>query len=156
MTMKYLNELVAQFQKDNIPMHPRTTQEIHEVKKLIGNHYLPIAYIEFLETMGRGTENTFFRGESCYINELLELNTWGAELLVENNLSLKLTENEFVFWMCQGCMFCFFKMNEGENPPVYVFSESNKKKEFYKITDSFTEFLHRRYLKDRDIFRDKN
>lgn len=77
-------------------------------------------------------------------------------MLEENNVPLKLTSNDFVFWMSQGCMFCFFKLDEGENPPVHFYSESKKKDGFYKITDTFTEFLQRRYIKDRYIFQKKN
>ncbi|MDD1505708.1 hypothetical protein PVA17_23595 [Lysinibacillus sp. CNPSo 3705] len=69
------------------------------MKKLIRNNKLPEAYIEFLEVMGRGTEHTLLRGESCFIEELLELNEWGADLLEENKVQLRLTPNDFVFWM---------------------------------------------------------
>jgi len=154
--MKYLSELVIQLQNDNIPMIPCATDELNEVKKLIGTNKLPEAYIEFLEVMGGGTEHTFLRGESCYIDELLELNEWGTELLEENRVPLKLTPNDFVFWMSQGCMFCFFKLDEGENPPVYFYAEGKKKEGFYKITDTFTEFLQRRYLRDKYIFQKKD
>ncbi|WP_241774627.1 MULTISPECIES: SMI1/KNR4 family protein [Lysinibacillus] len=103
------------------------------MKKLIGNNKLPEAYIEFLEVMGGGTEHTFLRGESCFIDELLELNEWGAELLEENNVQLSLTPNDFVFWMSQGCMFCFFKLDEGEDPAVYFYSEGKKKDVFIRL-----------------------
>ncbi|MFE3577666.1 SMI1/KNR4 family protein [Lysinibacillus sp. NPDC059133] len=154
--MVYLNELVAQLQKDKIPMQPCTKEEVNEVKKLIGNNKLPEAYIEFLEVMGGGTEHTFLRGESCFFDELLELNEWGAEVLEENNVQLSLTPNDFVFWMSQGCMFCFFKLDEGEDPAVYFYSEGKKKDGFYKITDTFTEFLQRRYIKDKYIFQKRD
>ncbi len=57
-----------------------------KVKKLIGTNKLPEVYIEFLEVMGGGTGHTFLRGESCYIDELLELNEWGTELLEEKTM----------------------------------------------------------------------
>lgn len=154
--MKYLNELITHLKNDKIPLIPCTQDELNEVNKLVSTNKLPEAYIEFLEVMGGGTEHTFLRGESCFIDELLELNEWGAELLEENSVPLKLTPNDFVFWMSQGCMFCFFKLNEGENPPVYFYSEGKKKEGFYKITDTFTEFLERRYLKDKYIFTKKD
>ncbi|TKI59782.1 SMI1/KNR4 family protein [Lysinibacillus mangiferihumi] len=154
--MKYLYELITELQKNKIPMVPCTKDEVDEVKRLIGNNKIPKAYIEFLEVMGGGTEHTFLRGESCYIDELMELNEWGAELLAENNVALKLTPNDFVFWMSQGCMFCFFKLDEGENPPVYFYSEGKKKDGFYKITDTYTDFLQRRYMKDKYIFQKKD
>ncbi|MEK4063905.1 MULTISPECIES: SMI1/KNR4 family protein [unclassified Paenibacillus] len=153
--MKYLNELVSQFRIDKIPMSPCTNEDLINVRKMISDQTLPMAYIEFLETMGNGTDHTFLRGESCFMDELLELNEGGAELLAENNVPLKLTSNDFIFWMSQGCMFCFFKLDEGENPPVYFYSEGKKKDGFYKITDTFTEFLQRRYIKDRYVFQKK-
>lgn len=58
--MKYLNELVSQFKIDEIPMTPCTTEDLINVGKMISNQKLPMAYIEFLETMGNGTDHTFF------------------------------------------------------------------------------------------------
>ncbi|MGW8442844.1 SMI1/KNR4 family protein [Paenibacillus sp. S33] len=153
--MEYLNELVSQFKINKIHMRPCTYEDLINVGKKISNQKLPMAYIEFLEAMGNGTDHTFLRGESCFMDELLELNEWGTELLEENIGPLKLTLNDFVFWMSQGCMFCFFKLDEGENPPIYFYSESKKKDGFYKITDTFTEFLQRKYIKDKYIFQKK-
>ncbi|MGE8000545.1 hypothetical protein ACQKOF_18060 [Lysinibacillus sp. NPDC093190] len=83
----------------------------------------------------------------------MELNEWGAELLEENNVSLVRTSNDFVFWVSQGCMFCFFKLDEGEDPAVYFYSEGKKKDGFYKITDTFTNFYSVGILKISIFFK---
>ncbi|MFF2484351.1 SMI1/KNR4 family protein [Paenibacillus sp. NPDC058071] len=154
--MKYLFELISQLSKDGIPMNPCTNEDLTHLQEMIGSEKLPEAYIEFLKTMGRGTEHTFLRGHSCFMDELLILNEGGQELLEENDSTKNLTENDFVFWMSQGCMFCFFKFNEGDNPPIYFYSESTDQDDFYKITDSFTDFLLGMYTKDKNIFKKKD
>jgi hypothetical protein len=137
-------------------MNPCTNEDLTHVKEMIGDKKLPEAYIEFLKTMGRGTENTFLRGHSCFMDELLILNEGGWELLEENDFFKKLTENDFVFWMSQGCMFFFFKLDEGDNPPIYFYSESTDQDDFYKIADSFTDFLLGMYTNDKNLFKKKN
>ena len=47
------------------------------------------------------------QSDSCYVDELFYLKDWASELLEERNSKLELSENDFVFWMSQGCTFCF-------------------------------------------------
>jgi hypothetical protein len=53
-------------------------------------------------------------------------------------------------------MFCFFKLDEGDNPPIYFYSESTDQDDFYKIADSLTDFLSAMYTKDKDVFKKKD
>ncbi|MGZ0050740.1 SMI1/KNR4 family protein [Brevibacillus gelatini] len=154
--MKYLSNFICLLNNDGIPMIPCNDEDLTYLQKMIDGKKFPEAYLEFLKTMGRGTEHTFLRGHSCFMDELFIINEGGRELLEENDFSKNLTENDFVFWMSQGCMFCFFKFNEGDNPPVYFYSESSDQDDFYKIADSFTDFLVGMYTKDKNIFKKKD
>ena len=77
-----------------------------------------------------------------------------VELLVENESENMLTDDDFVFWMSQGCMFCFFRLNDGDNPPVYFYNEDGRD-EFIKIANSLTEFLINRLEMNKDLFTEK-
>ena len=57
--------------------------------------------------MGNGTGGQFMRGDSCFMNEIFYLKEGANELLIENNSKNTLLDEDFVFWMSQGCM-CFF------------------------------------------------
>lgn len=103
--------------------------------------------------MGNGTKNGFLQGHSCFLNELPNLKVWADELLKENTSKLSLTPNDFVFWMSQGYMFTFFKLDEGNDPSVYFYTEFTNPSNFVKIANSFTEFLTRIQLRDKELFK---
>ena len=81
-----------------------------------------------------GTE--FFRKDILLYN----LNDWAKETLEENESQLKLKKDDYVFWMSQGVLFCFFSLNDGDDPPVYLFTEKDPNKFIY-ISHSFSEFI---------------
>lgn len=130
---------------------PASTEDIDSIKK-ISNKKLPESYIQFLEQMGAGTQNGFLIGNSCFVNELPHLKEWSKELLNENNFERHLTNNDFVFWMSQGYQFAFFKLDEGDNPPVYYYREGTNQSDFVKIAETFTGFLHRMETRDKYLF----
>lgn len=151
--MKYINDLVKKLEQKGIDMQSCNDTEILTFKKNITDKYeLPEAYLEFIKKMGRGTKNQFMGGESCYIDEIEDLKAGAIELLEENESLLTLNENDYVFWMSQGCMFCFFKLNEGDNPPVYYYNEAGEDK-FVKITNTLTEFWINRLDMNKDLFK---
>ena len=59
-----------------------------------------------------------------------------------------------VFWMSQGCMFCFFSLTEGDDPPVYFYNESGEDR-FIKVADSIVEFLVNRLEMSKNLFKEK-
>lgn len=137
---------------DGIKLIPATDSEVNFITKMSPTGKLPLQYVEFLKLMGNGTSNGFLRGESCFINELPDLKNWSIELLEENDFNYQLEDLDFVFWMSQGYQFAFFKLNEGDNPPIYYYREGTSQETFIKITDSFTEFLHRFQVRDKLLF----
>ena len=104
-----------------------------------------------MSAMGNGAE--FMRGESVFMDEIDILQEGGIGLLKENESEKALTDEDFVFWSCQGCMFCFFRLNEGDNPPVYLYDECGKD-EFIKIANSLTEFLINHLEMNKDTFKE--
>lgn len=134
------------------PMRAESGQ-IQSLKNELDVISLPTTYIEFLERMGNGTKNGFLQGHSCSFKVLPVLKAWALELLQENKSNLTLSQNDFVFWMSQGYMFTFFKLDEGNDPPVYFYTEMKTLNNYIKIADTFSEFLSRLYLRDKLLFK---
>lgn len=111
---------------------------------------LPSSYLIFLELMGR--KAFFMDGDSCFIDELPLLNEWAKEIIIHNKLDIQLKIDDFVFWMSQGVMFCFFNLNEGNDPPIYCYKEGSNQETFIKISETFTDFIERRYHLDKNLF----
>lgn len=152
--MKFINELVLRLEQKNIYMKKCTRNQMKNLICISKKGKLPQAYVEFISVMGNGTEGKFMVGDSCFMDEIGDLRQGAFELLKENKSKNTLTDEDFVFWMSQGCMFCFFKLNEGDNPPIYFYNESGKD-ELIKIADSLTEFLIYRLEMNENLFKPK-
>jgi len=103
----------------------------------------PKVYTEFLLTMGKNAGD-FMRGSDYEWDELPELKNAANETLADNKLP-PLTQEDFVFFMHQGYIFAFFKIGEGEDPKIYLFSEGDKKGVHIKY-GSLSDFFHKQYL----------
>ena len=152
--MKFINELIGKLEKKNICMKKSTEEQIKELYSMVKGKNLPKAYVEFMCVMGNGTEGRYMSGDSCFMNEVHDLKQGAVELLEENESINVLTDDDFVFWMSQGRMFCFFKLTEGENPPVYFYNESGEDR-FIKVAESLVEFLINRLEINKDTFKEK-
>lgn len=152
--MKYMTELVMILKKNNIVMKSCTKTQIEQLNSITQGKGLPQAYIEFISVMGNGTEGQFMGGDSCFLDEFDDLKQGAIELLTENESENVLTDEDFVFWMSQGCMFCFFSLNDGDNPPVYFYNEDGKD-EFIKIANTLTEFYMNRLEMNKNLFKEK-
>lgn len=152
--MKYINELIERLEDKKIRIHRSTKEQMQSLYFIVDGKKLPMAYVEFMDVMGNGTENGFMGGDSCFMDEIHDLKQGAIELLQENESENVLNDEDFVFWMSQGCMFCFFNLKEGDNPPVYFYNESGDDK-FIKIADSLVEFLINRFEMNKTTFREK-
>lgn len=152
--MKIINELAKKLEQKNICMKRSTEQQMEELCSFVKGKNLPKAYIEFMSVMGNGTEGHYMGGDSCFMNEIFDLKQGAIALLEENESVNTLTDDDFVFWMSQGCMFCFFKLTEGDNPPIYFYNESGVD-EFIKVADSLVEFLINRLEMNKTLFKKK-
>lgn len=152
--MKYINKIIEKLQQKNIYMKKSTEKQMEELCSIVKGKKLPEAYMEFMQFMGNGIEDGYLAGDSCFMNEICDLRQGAIELLEENKSVNVLTNDDFVFWMSQGCMFCFFKLSEGDNPPVYFYNESGEDK-FLKIADSIVDFFSDRLEMNRGLFKEK-
>ena len=89
------------------------------------------------------------------MDEIYDLKQGATELLNENESENKLTDDDFVFWMSQSCMFCFFRLSDGDNPPIYFYNESGEDR-FVKIANSLVEFLTNRLEMSGNLFKEKS
>ena len=144
----YINQILKKSKELGIVPIKATDKEINEVMQLSPKGVLPQAYIEFMKEFGNGG---YMMGDSCFMDEIGMLRNGAIDLLVENESSNTLTDNDFVFWMSQGYMFCFFRLDEGDDPPVYYYNEA-KEDRFIKITNSLSEFWLGMMIKDKDLF----
>jgi hypothetical protein len=139
----YLDTLINELKSLNIKFEPCTNDEINEIEEYY-KLSLPKTYVEFLRTMGKGA-GSFMRGSSCFYKDILTLKEWSCELLKEDNFQ-PLTGEDFVFWMHQGYQFVFFKINAGDNPPVFYYLENQKNNEFNRSHDHLSEFYEMQLL----------
>ena len=139
MLIKYLNDVLTILKKHRVGLLPCSEEEILKLEEHIGRE-LPQAYKEYLATMGKysGIVNA---GTDCFYDDLFELNEDALELLLQNKIEIQLSDGAFVFCMHQGYQFLFFKLDEGENPPVYGYSEGNVAQNFEILFDSFSSYL---------------
>ena len=129
--------------KQGVFMKPISLDEINHLKQLVSDNNLPDTYLTFMKNAGNGIR--FFRGSSYAMSEINNIKLWAQELLEEDCSTETLTTNDFVFFMHQGYQFYFFRLNEGDNPPVYFYEEGENSQQFIKKYDSFVDFLIESY-----------
>lgn len=76
-----------------------------------------------------------------FLHDLSGLNEAATGLLQENDKNYKLPSDAFVFYMHQGYQFMFFRLSEGDDPPVYFFGEGEGLDKPKLLYDHFSSFL---------------
>jgi len=118
---------------------PANQKEINSLELRLSNS-LPQAYKEFLLWGGKNAGEIW--GGSVYcITEILDIQDVASELLDEKNFPLALPKKSFVFLMHQGYQFMFFETSNGDDPPVYFYTENQEEKHFQKLYENFSECL---------------
>lgn len=136
--MNSVAEIVDYLKRKNERLKPC---DIYEVK-LIEEKYgiaLPKVYKEFLLAMGKEAGN-YMKGSTVFYKDILNIHGWTKELIFENDLP-SLPSDAFPFWMHQGYQAAYFKVTEGENPPVYYFTEGKGYTDFILDTKSLIDFF---------------
>ena len=153
--MNFISDLITKLEQKGIRMNGCSEAQLSKLNTVINTGKLPKAYLEFMSAMGNGSAGSYMGGDSCFMDEICDLRQGATELLNENESENTLTDNDFVFWMSQGCMFCFFKLSEGDNPPVYFYNESGEDR-FIKIADTLVGFLINRLEMNKELFKEKD
>src|SRR5258707_14053477 len=116
-----------------------TEEEVHALEQEVGL-LLPAAYREFLLWMGHGSGGLLGGSDFLY-EDLILLQRDAAELMKEDTYPEPLPEDACVFLMHQGYQFGFFRTSEGDDPPVYRYSEGAEQSSITANAPHFSEFL---------------
>ncbi len=161
--MKYLNKIINKLKSRNVELIGCTKEQVKEIEEAAGNK-LPKCYLEFLESMGRYMDEDKnkpdyydygnFVGTTVFYPSIKWLTESVKEELTDEGSDLELPENAFVFYDSQGILNAFFKLDEGENPPVYGYEEGYEGNSFPKIADSLSSFYERHLEGDKTLFKE--
>ncbi len=134
-------------------IHGCTPEEVRALEESIG-HTLPLAYKEYLLWMGHGA-GRFLAGSSVFYEDLPDRRESAEDLLNENSVSLGLPSDAFVFYGHQGYQFMYFRLSEGDNPPVYYYGEGEGMEAIALLYPRFSDFVlteiegHARLIRER-------
>jgi cell wall assembly regulator SMI1 len=100
---------------------------------------LPAAYKTFLEIGGHRA------GTLDIVGDMLKIQSYPNEILVENNLPITLPPSAFVCnFYSEGSGFTFFDLTEGDDPPIYECLLQSLELGFVKVADHFSQFLQQK------------
>ena len=125
-------------------MHGFSPREVEEFERLAGKP-LPLAYRQFLEAVGHGA-GTFLQGTSVFYGQVTALTDaqgrtdTARDLLAKNGFEGQLPDDAFVFYLHQEYEFGYFRIGEGDNPPVYQYWEGSDRPP-QLAWPSFTDYL---------------
>ena len=140
-----LEQFIAKYGGEVIPC---TSSEVEKLESMLPHPYrLPTAYKEFLLYGGkeigqfyeRGNRFDYKRASSYVQNERRA----AISLLKQYEDNPHLSDDTYILTVYMSSFFNFFKLTEGENPPVYEWSEEEEVgvEAIEKAFDSFTDFI---------------
>lgn len=144
--MSYHELYIKQLRSLNPDLLPNlqgcTALEVSNLESYI-NHKLPAVFKDFMLWMGKGPEKimpetTFFFHNWLPNKKENDLLKQAKELVIENEIIPNVLANSFVFLFFQQFYFEFFRLDEGDNPPVYAYKEGGK---INKIYPSFSDYV---------------
>jgi hypothetical protein len=118
---------------------PCTLDEIAELEALAGWSF-PAAYRAFLAWMGHGA-GAFLQYLTCFYPALPGLQTAARELLDVDSCQEHLPRDAWVMALLTGQHFTFFRLSEGDDPPVYAYRSEWRRTPFCKIAHHLSDFL---------------
>ncbi len=116
-----------------------TSEEIAELENYAGGTF-PLVYRKFLEMMGQ-CAGRLFQGSTALLSQKwsLKFRAFAEKMLSDHGAETPLPESAFVFLMHQGYQFLYFRLDEGENPPVYIITDFEPEPKL--LVDSFTNLV---------------
>ena len=109
-----------------------------QIAEIANSKSLPLRYREFLSAMGQGA-GRFFVGTDIFYPSIIGLTNDARELVSEDSAGIELPVDAVAFAMHQGYEVLFFRTTDGDDPPVYHYSEGSG--QFERKYDSFTQYL---------------
>ena len=144
-TIKLLNNFVEKFGGEVIPC---TFEEVNQLESMLPDSYhLPAAYKEFLLYGGKAIGKFYEEGSRFDYKRALDYVTSGRSsaisLLKQYETHPQLPDDIYVLTTYMSSYFNFFKLTEGENPPVYEWNEEDEigTEAIVKAHESFTDFI---------------
>lgn len=137
MEIKSVADIAAYLKTRGEKLQSLSDAQIRSIEAFYGVS-LSGVYRQFLLLMGNGA-GKYMLGSTVFYDDIFRLGEWGQELIEENKLNPAPTD-AFFFWMHQGYQTAYFKLSDGDDPPVYYFSEGMGKNEFVKES-SLTNFF---------------
>ena len=144
-TIHILEKFVARYGEEIIPC---TSKEVEKLESMLPHPYrLPTAYKEFLLYGGKKIGAFYEEGSMFDYKRALNYVKYGRKLAIsllkqyEDNP--KLSDDVYVLSTYMSSFFNFFKLTEGENPPVYEWLEEDEvgTEAIIKAHESFTDFI---------------
>lgn len=126
-----------------------SVNSISKKEKELGKK-LPASYKVFLNLMGEYA--TFLAGDSCFFEDIDDVQIGFRNTFSKYVKQHELTDDDFAFCSSQGTSYCFFNLSQGQDPPVFFYIEGCNLEKPIKLTDSFTDYIVKRYNKDRTLF----
>ena len=149
--IKYLAELICEFesiiQEFGAESIGCSEQEISNLESMLSPPYkLPLAYKEFLLYGGKRMGNLFRGIDISYsMVECLMKNKYRdiIQMIKPWYSEIKLPPDLFIINQHLGSNFTYFRLTEGEDPPIYWWEEGEGGLEVSaKESERFSEFLH--------------
>lgn len=100
-----------------------SVSEVDELERTLG-FTLPAAYREYLLWMGKDYDG-IFRGSDCFIDNVMDNNSWLPELLTENGVKYDLPQYYLTFFMHQGYEAAWFATPAEPDPQCWYFGEGD-------------------------------
>lgn len=134
---------------DEIAIEGASAAEIGELETYAGGS-LPDVYRRFLSVMGHSA-GTLFRGSDCLLTQRhrLRFRESAERIINRNGAGFELPEDAFVFLVHHGYQFLYFCLGQGDDPPVFRFSDADQTAN--KIADTFSGFLLARLANHEEL-----
>lgn len=142
---EFVDSLIKYGLATNDELKGCSEHDIEILERHIDNK-LPKIYRELLLLIGHNS-GLYNRGTNFLYKDLFTITNLATETMRE--LSVELPSDAFVISSHQGCIFAYFRLSEGDNPPVYSCSVSAT--HTIRFADSFSEYLEKS-LKEATTF----
>lgn len=103
---------------------------------------LPEAYKSCMRHIGKSSGG-FLAGSEFRYPAVERQTEFAREVAAERNTSFEFSDDAFVFHGLQGYAFDYFETEAGDDPPVYLFMQFDRRFESRPEADSFSEWLFR-------------